>query len=101
MTAHNNLEPHEIQYIKDNAEKLTTAQLSNVIGCSMGTVYAHCKKLKVQPSKSYFQFRLPVIPPLEKDKGAGDVSETKPYNGTRYGNKSREELIDEILNAEI
>lgn len=94
------LQDFEADYIKANAAKLTSKQLSDVIGCSQPVIYAWCRKLGVWPTKSVFQYRKPVIPPLDKTL-SGNLADTKSYSGTRYGNKSREELIDEILNRDV
>ena len=59
------LQPHEVQYIKDNAATLTSMQLATAIGCSQPTVWAWAKKLRVKPTKSYFQIKAPVVPVCE------------------------------------
>jgi hypothetical protein len=60
------LQEYQIDYIMDNHHELSTIQMSGAIGCSQTTVIYHCKKLKIKPTKSYFQMQPPVIPPCVK-----------------------------------
>jgi hypothetical protein len=59
------LQDHQIDYLKEHGENLTTLQLAKAIVCSQATIYWWCKKLYITPTKSFFQFRPPVIPVCE------------------------------------
>ena len=56
------LKQYQVDYIEENARQLSSRQLATAIGCSQGTIYWWCKKLKVTTTKECFQFRPPVIP---------------------------------------
>lgn len=62
------LKQYQVDYIEENARQLTSKQLADAIGCSQGTIYWWCKKLKTFPTKTFFQFRPPVIPECKELK---------------------------------
>lgn len=45
------LSDEHVDFIENNAWRLTAAEISGVIGCHVATVYEYCKKLKVTPQK--------------------------------------------------
>lgn len=59
------LQQYQVDYIKENHKNLTSSQMAGAIGFSQTTVMWWCNKLYVKPTKSYFQFRPPVIPVCE------------------------------------
>lgn len=60
------LEQHHIDYLKEHGEYLTMAQLEKALGFSQSALHTWCKKLKITPTKSFFQFVKPEIPKCEK-----------------------------------
>ena len=56
------LQPYQVDYIKDNHTQLTNLQMATAIGCSQPTVWGWCRKLRIKPTKTVFQFKAPVIP---------------------------------------
>lgn len=60
------MQQYKIDYIKEHGEKLTAAQLANICGCSMNTIYQYCKQYYITPTKAVFQRKDLVIPELIK-----------------------------------
>lgn len=95
----NYLKDYQVQYIKENADKLSIRQMAKAIGCSDSSVYMWCKKLHIRPNKECFQNEVPVIPPCTPlvVSGKADIIPIK----TKYDNKSRDERINELLQMDI
>jgi ribosomal protein L37AE/L43A len=56
------LKQYQIDYIQENADTLTSKQMSEAIGCRQMTVIWHCNKLKIKATKAVWQPENVVVP---------------------------------------